>query len=177
LLTRDSVISLGGNISSDLPPVVSLSRRHLANCLQISADLLVHLLRIGIAQRVAHLSGDLAEERDHPIERRPAFLDIQRDIRRGKLRPDVWWKQVLEAASIHPRLQRPAMIELDAPFEQAPRRCELEIMVQDPFGKDQLIAPEALGDVGGDPPELLDERLVLRFCRSGGDMRLIGGRQ
>ena len=43
-------------------------------------------------------------------------------------------------------------------------------------GKDQLIAPEAFGDIGGNPPELLDERLVLCFCRSGGNMRLIGWR-
>src|SRR5437667_12804575 len=66
------------------------------------------------------------------------------------------------------------MIDLDAPFEHAPHRFELEILVQDPFGKDQIIAPEALGDVGRAPPELLNERLVLRFRWSGGDMRLIG---
>src|SRR5438105_2253529 len=166
-----------GNISGDSDAVVSMSRRrHLANRLQIGAYLIVYLLRIGITERVAHIGGDLAEERYHAIKRRPGLLDTQRDIRTGKLRPDVWWEQLLEAAPIHPRLHRPVMIDLDAPFEHAPHRFELEILVQDPFGKDQIIAPEALGDIGRAPPELLDERLVLRLRRSGGDMRLIGWR-
>src|SRR5207245_10137620 len=100
----------------------------------------------------------------------------KRDKRIGKLQPDVWWEQLLEAAPMNSWLHRPVMIDLDAPFEQAPHRFELEILVQDPFGKDQIIAPKALGDIGRAPPELLDERLVLCFRRSGGDMRLIGWR-
>src|SRR5438552_17569704 len=166
-----------GNNSGDSAVVVSMSRRRkLANRLQIGAHPIVHLLRIGIAERVAHIEGDLAEERYREIERRPGLLDIQRAIRPGKLRPDVGWEQLLETAPIHPRLHCPVLIDLDAPFEHAPHRFELEILVQGPFGKDQLIAPEALGDIGRAPPELLDERLVLRLCRSGGDMRLIGWR-
>ncbi len=55
-----------------------MSRRpQLANRLQVGAHPIVHLLRIGIAERVAHIEGDLAEERYREIERRPGLLDIQ----------------------------------------------------------------------------------------------------
>src|SRR5260221_6594150 len=85
-------LSLQGDISGDSDAVATtLRRRHLANRLQIGAHLMVHLLQIRIAERIAHIGGDLAEERYQAIERRPGLLDIQRDIRRGKLRPDVWW--------------------------------------------------------------------------------------
>src|SRR5262249_17304002 len=117
-----------------------------------------------IAERVADLLCNLAEERHHALERRPVLLDLQRasDVGPGKRRPEVWWEQVLEAAPMHPRLHRPAMIDLDAPFKQAPQRDELEILVKHPLGKDQFSAPEALGNMGRAPPELLDARLVLR---------------
>src|SRR5690242_1860519 len=82
---------------------------------QIGTHLIVHLLRIGIAERVAHLMGDLAEERCHAVECSPRLLRIQRNVCAGKRRPDVWWEQLLEAAPMNARLHRPVMIDLDAP--------------------------------------------------------------
>src|SRR3954451_21638436 len=152
------------------------TRWHLTNRLQIGADLIIHLLRIGIVQRAAHFGGDLAEEVYHLIERGPALLDIQRDIRSGKRRPDILGKQLLETASLDTWLQAPVVIDLDAPFEHAPHRYKLEIRIQHPFSKRQIIAPEALSDIGCSPPELLDEGQILRFSWLNRNMRPIGWR-
>ena len=49
-------------------------------------------------------------------------------------------------------------------------------MIQAPHREHELIPPQVLGNVGGFPPEFLDERLVLRFSRPGGDVGSVGWR-
>ena len=69
------------------------------------------------------------------------------------------------------------MVELDAPFEEVAERHQLRVVIERELGKDDLAAPERLGDVGRVPPELLDERAVLGFRRLRRDMGSVGRRR
>lgn len=50
---------------------------HLANGVDVGTYQIIHLLRVRIAERVAHRPRDPAEERYQPVECPPDLLDIQ----------------------------------------------------------------------------------------------------
>ena len=87
------------------------------------------------------------------------------DVGARKLGGDVGRKESLESSAVRSRSQRPVVVELDPPLEDAAQRDELRVVVERELGEDDLAAPEGLGDVRGVPPELLDDGAILRFRR------------
>ena len=134
----------------------------MLNIFNIGTDTPMQFVGIGIPQMRTDFDGDLAKQRHRMPQRIPIVCYRRTGVGLLHLGPDVRRQALFQPLPQAAGRDRPAMIELHAPFEHLPQIDVLHVVVQAPLGRQELVAPQTFGHVRCIAQKIIDQGLVGR---------------